>query len=93
MNTIIENTEQKKTPGQELSDLFYALQITTKIVDGILLEYKSESRTQEDYDSRIQSQINILLKNMRKIKPITEKLVEECYSYIKREEESSKEDL
>lgn len=69
-----------KTPGQELSDLFYALQITTKIVDSILIEYKDKTRTQEDYEARIRSQTNLLLTNMKQIKPITEKLIQECYS-------------
>jgi len=71
-----------KTPGQELSDLYYALQITTKIVEGIISEYKDGKRTKKDFEDRIQSQTNLLLNNMKQIKPLTEKFIEECYSLL-----------
>ena len=73
-------SDTKQTPGQELSDLFYGLQITTKIIDGLIAEYNQGLRDQQDYESRFHSQIHLLTTNLKKIKPIAEKLISEGYS-------------
>lgn len=65
----------EKTPGQELSDLFYGLQMTVKILEGIMNEHKEGKRDQTDYESRIQSQSNLLANNLKNVKPLTEKLL------------------
>lgn len=70
----------EKTPGQALSDLLYGLQMTVKILDGIISEHKAGNRTQSDYESRIHSQANLLNDNLKNIKPLTEKLFVEAYS-------------
>lgn len=72
--------ETKKTPGQELSDLFYGLQMTVKILEGIMDEHKTGSRSQSDYESRIHSQSNLLNTNLKGVKPLVEKLFSEAYS-------------
>ncbi len=69
-----------KTPGQELSDLLYGLQMTVKILEGIMNEHKDGKRSQSDYESRIHSQANLLNTNLKNIKPLTEKLFTEAYS-------------
>jgi len=74
--------DSKRTPGQTLSDLFYALQITTKVMESILTEYKEGKRDRKDFEDRIQSQTHLLLNNMKQIKPTTEKFVEECYDQL-----------
>lgn len=70
----------EKTPGQELSDLFYGLQMTVKILEGIMNEHKEGKRDQTDYESRIQSQSNLLANNLKNVKPLTEKLFGEAFS-------------
>jgi len=70
----------EKTPGQELSDLFYGLQMTVKILEGIMIEHKDGKREQSDYESRIHSQTNLLANNLKGIKPLTEKLFQEAFA-------------
>lgn len=70
----------EKTPGQELSDLLFGLQMTVKILEGIILEHKDGKREQSDYESRIHSQSNLLNTNLKSIKPLAEKLFTEAYS-------------
>ena len=69
-----------KTPGQELSDLLFGLQMTVKILEGIVNEHKEGKRDQTDYESRIHSQSHLLNDNLKKIKPLVEKLFDEAYS-------------
>jgi len=70
----------EKTPGQELSDVFYGLQMTVKILEGIINEHKDGKRDQSDYESRIVSQSNLLNTNLKNVKPLTEKLFQEAFS-------------
>lgn len=72
--------EKGKTPGQELSDLFYGLQMTVKILEGIMMEHKDGKRSQSDYEIRIHSQSNLLNNNLKGVKPLVEKLFMEAYS-------------
>lgn len=69
----------EKTPGQELSDLFYGLQMTVKILEGVMNEHKDGKREQTDYESRIHSQCNLLANNLKNVKPLTEKLFAEAF--------------
>jgi hypothetical protein len=73
----------KKTPGQELSDLFYGLQTTVKILEGIMIEYDEGKREQSDYESRVYSQSNLLANNLKNVKPLTEKLFADAYNKFK----------
>jgi hypothetical protein len=73
----------EKTPGQELSDVFYGLQMTVKILEGIMMEHKEGKRTQSDYESRVHSQSNLLANNLKTVKPLVEKLFSEAYSKFK----------
>jgi hypothetical protein len=72
--------EIEKTPGQELSDLLYGLQMTVKILEGIMTEYKEGKRDQFDYESRVHSQSNLLNNNLKQVKPLVEKLFGEAYA-------------
>lgn len=81
--------EQKKTPTHELSDLFYGLQISTKILDGLITEYEQGKRSQEDYETRFHNQIWVLTDNLKKIKPLVDGIVKDGYSkYESKSEES-----
>jgi hypothetical protein len=70
----------EKTPGQELSDLLFGLQMTVKILEGIINEHKEGKRDQTDYESRIHSQSNLLANKLKGVKPLVEKLFTEAYS-------------
>lgn len=70
----------EKTPGQELSDLFYGLQMTVKILESIMIDYKEGRRDQTDYESRIISQTNLLNNNLKQVKPLTEKLFLDAFN-------------
>jgi hypothetical protein len=78
----------EKTPGQELSDLLYGLQMTVKILEGIQQEHKEGKRTQSDYESRIVSQSNLLNNNLKGVKPLVEKLFESAFSNFNQKLES-----
>lgn len=69
----------EKTPGQELSDLLYGLQMTVKILENIIVEHKNGKRDQTDYEARIHSQSNLLNNNLKGVKPLVEKLFTEAY--------------
>lgn len=79
----------ENTSGQELSDLFYGLQMTVKILEGIMNEHKEGKRDQADYESRIQSQSNLLANNLKKVKPLTEKLFGEAFSRFESKPETT----
>ena len=70
----------EKTPGQELSDVFYGLQMTVKILEGIMDEHKAGKRDQFDYESRIQSQSNLLNNNLKGVKPLVERLFQDAFN-------------
>ena len=73
-------SESKQTPGQELSDLFYGLQITTKIMESLYTEYLQGIRSQEDFQMRWNSQSWLLASNLKTIKPLAEKFISEGYN-------------
>jgi hypothetical protein len=70
----------ERTPGQELCDLFYALEMTVKILEGLMIEHKAGKRDQSDYEGRIVSQSNLLANNLKGVKPLVEKLFEEAFA-------------
>jgi hypothetical protein len=75
-----------RTPAQELSDWFYGLQMTVKIMEGLMIEYEDGTRSKEDYESRFNSNAHLLAENLKSIKPLTEKLISEGYSKYGRSE-------
>ena len=72
--------DRKQTYGEELSDMFYALQITSKIMEGITKEHDGGARDQTDFESRWRGQSELLCKNLTKIKPLVEKFIYEGFN-------------
>jgi len=70
----------ERTPGQELCDLFYGLEMTVKILEGLMIEHKDGKRDQSDYEGRIVSQSNLLANNLKGVKPLVEKLFQEAFA-------------
>jgi hypothetical protein len=68
-------SEQKKTDGEELSDLLYGLQITVKIMEGLSKEHDAGSRDQEDFEARWQVNTQLYLRNLSKVKPLVETFI------------------
>jgi hypothetical protein len=74
------NEVAKNTPGQDLCDLLYGLQMSTKILENIHEEFNEGTRSQQDFQSRFHSQATLLNGNLKKIKPLVEKMFEIAYS-------------
>jgi len=79
----------EKSPGQELSDLLFGLQMTVKILEGMVNEHKEGKRDQSDYESRVHSQSNLLNNNLKLVKPAVEKLFKEAYGRFNESSVSS----
>jgi hypothetical protein len=75
-----------RTSAQELSDWFYGLQMTVKVMEGLITEYESGTRDKADYESRFNANAHLLAENLKNIKPLTEKLLSEGYSKYGRTE-------
>lgn len=75
-----------RSPAQELSDWFYGLQMTVKVMEGLMTEYDNGTRSKEDYESRFNANAHLLADNLKKIKPLTEKLISDGYSKYGRTE-------
>ena len=71
--------ERKQTYGEELNDMFYALQITSKIMEAITKEHDDGTRDQTDFESRWHGQSELLCRNLAKIKPLVEKFISKGY--------------
>jgi hypothetical protein len=69
-----------KSTGEELSDMFYALQITTKIMESITKEHDAGTRDQKDFETRWQGQSELLCRNLAKIKPLVETFIKAGYN-------------
>ena len=82
-----------RTPAQELSDWFYGLQMTVKVMEGLMNEYESGSRDKGDYEARFNANAHLLADNLKNVKPLTEKLLSEGYSKYGRSERLDTEDL
>ena len=76
-----------RTSAQELSDWFYGLQCTVKVMEGLMGEYESGSRDKADYEARFNANAHLLAENLKNVKPLTEKLLSEGYSKYGRSEE------
>jgi hypothetical protein len=75
-----------RTPAQELCDWFYGLQMTAKVMEGLMIEYENGTRSKEDYENRFNANAHLLADNLKKIKPLTEKLISDGYSKYGRSE-------
>ena len=75
-----------RTSAQELSDWFYGLQCTVKVMDGLMTEYESGTRDKADYEARFNANAHLLADNLKKVKTLTEKLLSEGYSKYGRSE-------
>lgn len=80
------NVAATKTPAQELCDWFYGLQMTVKVMEGLMIEYENGTRSKEDYESRFNANAHLLADNLKIIKPLTEKLISDGYSKYGRTE-------
>jgi hypothetical protein len=70
----------ERTPTQQLSDVFYGLQIIVKILEGLVTEHKNGLRCQNDYEMRFHSQATLLCKALADVRPLAEKIISDGYS-------------
>jgi len=81
-----EEVARTRTSAQELSDWFYGLQMTVKVMEGLMGEYESGTRDKADYEARFNANAHLLAENLKNVKPLTEKLLSEGYSKYGRTE-------
>jgi len=81
-----EEVARTRTSAQELSDWFYGLQMTVKVMEGLMGEYESGTRDKADYEARFNANAHLLAENLKNVKPLTEKLLSEGYSKYGRNE-------
>lgn len=66
-----------RTSGEELSDLFNALQIRTKVMIELIESRKIGTRPEDDFKSRFWIQAHTLAFELKKIKPLVDSLLVE----------------
>jgi hypothetical protein len=60
--------------------------MTVKVMEGLMNEYETGSRSKEDYESRFNANAHLLADNLKNVKPLTEKLLSDGYSKYGRSE-------
>ena len=70
------------TPGTQLSDLFYSLQIRIKVMEELISSTKTGARPEEDFKDRFMSQAWLLATDLKKIKPLVDSMLEEGNALI-----------
>ena len=71
----------------DLVDIFQALGIQSKILDGLLSEYVGGNRDQADFESRFHSGIWLMNDTLKKIKPLVEATIEKGYSFYTKDKD------
>ena len=72
----------------DLVDIFQALSIQSKILDGLLSEYVSGNRDQADFESRFNSGVWLMNDTLKKIKPLVEATIEKGYSFYTKDKDA-----
>jgi DNA replication initiation complex subunit (GINS family) len=72
----------QKSPINELGDVFYGLQVQTKIIEDLFNGYDNGLRDLEDFGTRFDSQANLLNTQLKKIKSLVEAIFIKGYDVI-----------
>jgi hypothetical protein len=70
------------TPGTQLSDLFYSLQIRIKIIEELLQSRKNNTRPEDDFKNRFMNQAWTLASDLKRIKPLVDSMLLEGNALI-----------
>jgi Skp family chaperone for outer membrane proteins len=70
---------EKRTPAQQLIDWLQGITMNVKIMELLIQEHEEGNKGQEEYEQRFNDQSWNLANNLKKIKPLTESLIQSGY--------------
>lgn len=65
----------EKTPAQELSDIFLALNYQVKVLEELMQSFDDGSRGQDDFQDRFHGQSILFVKTLSQVKPLANALL------------------
>ena len=78
---------ENKPAIHELGDVFYGLQIQTKLIEDLFNGLKTGTRDLQDFTDRFNSQATLLNNQLKKIKPLVENVFTEGFNLISQKTE------
>jgi hypothetical protein len=72
-----------RTPGQELCDTLVSIQLRVKVLEELLNSVRNGMRSEDDFDRRFATNAWVLSDEMKKLKPLVDKVFEEGKSAFK----------
>jgi hypothetical protein len=72
-----------RTPGQELCDTLVSIQLRVKVLEELLNSARNGMRSEDDFERRFASNGWVLSDEMKKLKPLFDKVLEEVKSAFK----------
>lgn len=72
-----------RTPGQELCDTLVSVQLRVKVLEELLNSARNGMRSEEDFDRRFATNAWVLTDELKKIKPLVDKVFDEGKSAFK----------
>jgi hypothetical protein len=78
-----------RTPGQELCDTLVSIQLRVKVLEELLNSVRNGMRSEDDFDRRFATNAWVLSDEMKKLKPLVDKVFDEGKSAFKPKPVSS----
>jgi len=78
-----------RTSGQELCDILISIQLRVKVLEELLNSVKNGTRTEDDFESRFNSNGWVLTDELKQLKPLVDKVFEEGKSFYRIYNEAS----
>ena len=75
-----------RTPGQELCDTLVSIQLRVKVLEELLNSARNGMRSEDDFERRFASNAWVLSDEMKKLKPLVDKVFDEGKSAFKPKE-------
>jgi hypothetical protein len=75
-----------RTPGQELCDTLVSIQLRVKVLEELLISARNGMRSEDDFERRFTTNAWVLSDEMKKLKPLVDKVFDEGKSAFKPKE-------
>jgi len=72
-----------RTPGQELCDTLVSIQLRVKVLEELLNSARNGMRSEDDFERRFTTNAWVLSDEMKKLKPLVDKVFDEGKSAFK----------
>lgn len=72
-----------RTPGQELCDTLVSIQLRVKVLEELLNSARNGMRSEDDFDRRFATNAWVLTDELKKLKPLVDKVFDEGKSAFK----------